>query len=442
MPKLVERLTENTSLAPVAGCTGLFDCCGDGDFVSLTFEKAQPFLDWIGWTTTNVCRSVRNYITFVRPEYSGANPTVGYQADPCAPANSVEWGTCAFEIDDFGRLRRAAPVRDATKNNMNYCEAQPRFRRDGSQITDEREWNAVIATEALLQDLKRMIITGNASTGGQFDGFEQLVVDNYTDYRGRRCETMDSIVLDWNGNDMDGGAGITWNGVAVGASYDIIDVLIAIYRQIRQRMRWSPPLAAQNINVGDMILVMPDPLTQCLLDKYTCFTVCDGRQYNETNLNTLEARTFRERLEGGFFGYGRIFLRGFEIPVLSYDWELMKGPGGTLGDVYMLVNQVGNIKTLMGELNDMSAARTGYPEATFFASDGDRLLGWIEQDETCIKQTHEIQPRIVNWAPFLQTRIQNVRCNQPSQYISPDPTSSFFPESSFAPMIPDPAVGI
>lgn len=430
--KNVQRLTES-SLATIYGCCGLFDVCGDGDLMSLSFEGTNPFLDWLGWEGTQTCEVRRSFINWVRPEYSGGNPTPGYQSDACAPANSVEFGTCEFLLEDFGRLRRAAPTRDVTRNTVRLCERQPRYRLDGTQITDEREFNAYLATEGIIQDLKRMVVSGNSTTAGQFDGLESLVATGYTDFRGQRCESMDSIVVDWNGNTTAGGAGITWNGDAVAATYNLVDVIRAIIRQIRRRIKMAPALAAQTMMVGDIVIMAPDFLLQCLLDHFTCWSVCDGSQYNEITINSLEARSFRETLNGGLFGDGRIFIDGFEIPVVAYDWDTIKNAAGTVGDMYVLTGRVGNMRTLMGEYLEMNQVPTAYPEATYFATDGGRLLGWIEQDETCVKQTHEMQPRLVSWAPFLNARIMDVRCAIPGGAMSPDPTSSFFPESSFTP---------
>lgn len=426
----VQRLTES-SLGSMFGCTGLFDICGDADLMSLSFAGVEPFLDWIGWMGTDLCEVRRSFINWVRPEYSTGSPTAGYVADPCAPANSVEFGTCEFLQDTFGRLRRAAPTRDVTRNQVRLCDVQPRYRLDGSPIRSEREFSQYLATEALIQDLKRMIVTGNDATPGMFDGLEALVKSGYTDFRGKRCASMDSIVIDWNGNTMAGGAGITWNGAAVGASYTFYDVLRAAIRRVWQRIRWAPALAAQRLRVGDMAIVLPDFLAQCLLDHYTCWSVCVGTQYNEANLNTLEGRQFRDTLNGGMFMAGRIYIDGFEIPLIAYDWELIKNATGTVGDIYVLVRGVGNMRTLYGEYLNMSSVPAGYPEASYFVTDAGKLLGWVEEDETCVKQTHEMQPRLVSWAPFTNIRFQDVRCTVPGGALSPDPTSSFFPETSF-----------
>ncbi len=415
-----------STLATIYGCCGLFDMCSDADLMSLTFEGASPFLDWLGWERTDVCVIKKNFITFVRAASSGGEESAGWLADPCADPNGVEWGSCDFTLTDFARLRRAGPTRDITKTGLRYCDIQPRYRLDGTRIEDDREYDMVLATEVVTQDLKDMVVSGNASTDGQFDGLERLVKTGYTNSSGRACTSMDSIVINWNNNTMDGGAGITWNGAAVGATYSFVDVLRAAYKRLRHRIRMAPSLAAQRLNVGDIVLVLPEDFVDCVLDAYTCWSVCDS----QINLmNSLEARRFRDTLLGGLFGAGQITLDSFPIPILPYDWGLIKGPSHF--DAYLLTGQVGNIKVLQGQYNDM--APVSAKRADRYATDGGRLLTWREDDHTCEQQIVEMQPRLLAWAPWAQVRFQNVNCAVPGGILSADPfETSFFPEGSFS----------
>jgi len=420
-----------SDLASIYGCCGLFDMCADEDLVSLSMQGADPFLDWIGWESTDVCVVRKEFISWMRPEQYGGDCTDGYLADPCADPNGVEFGTCDFILEDFARLRREGPVRDVTMNDVRYCDRQPRYRLDGTRITDDREFDARVIAEVQLQDLRRMIITGNAVTAGQFDGLENLVVNNYTNSNGRRCAIMDSIVVDWNSNGMAGGAGITWNGNAIAATWNFVDVLLDVWRRIRQRITYSPTLASQLGGGVDAILLMPTFMTRCLLDHYTCWSVCDGSQYNEVALQSFEARTFRNNLLGGRFGHGRIFLDGFEVPLLGYDWELIQGPH--CGDIYLLTGAVGAVKTLNGQYLNMNTVPSAYPEATYSVSDGGRFLRWVQRDHTCVQQVAEIRPRVLSWAPWTNARFQDVCCDSPTGPLSPDPCeTSFFPETSFS----------
>lgn len=425
-----QTLTYDSSVASLFGCCGLFDLCSDDDILSLSLQGADPFLDWLGWRKSAECVIHKNFITFIRPEQSGGVCTEGYLADPCADPYSYEWGECDFRIEDFGRIRREGPVRDMTMNHVRYCENEPRWRIDGTRVTDEREHDALKTAEVILQDIRRYTITGNAATGGLYDGLEQLVVNNYTDSNGRRCSTMDSMVFDWNGNTMAGGAGITYNGAAIAATYNFVDVLLDVMRRLKQRISYAPALN-RPLAVGDYILLMPTFMTRCLLDHYTCWSVCDGAQYNEVNMNTHEARRFRNSLNGGMFGAGRIFLDGYEIPLLPYDWELINGP--TTGDIYLLNGSLGNVKTMYYEHLDMATVAGSFSELGMSSFESGRFLRWMQQDNTCYKQLLEIRPRILSWAPWLNARFQDVVCGTPTGPLSPDPCeTSFFPETSFS----------
>jgi len=175
--------------------------------------------------------------------------------------------------------------------------------------------------------------------------------------------------------------------------------------------------------------VLPEDFVDCVLDAYTCWSVCDGTSTNLVALNTLEGRRFRDSLLGGMFGAGRIFLDSFEIPVLPYDWGLIKGPNHF--DAYLLTGQVGNIKVLQGQYNDM--APVSAKRADRYNTDGGRILTWREDDHTCEQQIVEMQPRVLAWAPWAEVRFQDVNCAVPGGVIGPDPwETSFFPEGSFS----------
>lgn len=409
------------STAPsIFGCDPLFDICTDAALMSLSFEGTAPFLDWIGWERTDVCTIKKAFLNFVRAERANDAASAGWLANPCADANSFEQDYCDFTLTDFARLRRESPVRDITKASLRSCDIQPRYRLDGTPITNQMEYDFRLAVEVLLQDLKLMVVNGQDSTPGQFDGLEALVATGYTSANGSLCPAMDSIVIDWNDNDMDGGAGITWNGADVGTTFSYIDVLLAVYRRIRQRIRMAPALAAQRMNVGDMILLIPDGFAQCVLDAFTCWSVCGN---DVTLMLNQEARTFRQTLNGGAFGAGKIYLDGFEIPIMPYDWGLISS--GQTFDSYLLTGAVGSVKLIQGQYNDM----TNVPSSgnTFASTDGGRLLTWTEADKTCAKQSAEMQPRLLMWAPWAQSRIMDTVCGLPGGVLSADPNSSYFP---------------
>lgn len=416
-------LTVGTEASPF-GCCNFFDRCGDGDLMSLHYAGRLPLLDWMGFNVSDVCYRVMEYLTFVRPAYSQGEPSAGYLADACADPNGIEYGSCKLTVEDFGRIGRMGPTRDIMKPKK-YCLSDPLWRLDGVRVADEREWDMKFLTDQVIMDLSKLLITGSALTPGQFDGLQRWVRTGYD------CSILDSTVIDWNGNPMSGGAGITWNGNAIAATFNLVDVLLAAYRRDKQRISWNNRLATQQMGVGDMIILLPSQMVQCLLDHYTCWSVCDGAQYNEVAIQSYEARTFRTQLMGGMFGFGRIFLDGFEIPLLAYDWDLIKGP--KTGDMYLLTGAVGNFRVWEGEHISAAVAAAENPEQGYFASDGGRMLWRIDTENECRTLKGWIHPRLFCRAPWLQTRFQDVQCDTPGGFLSPDPTeTSFYPLSSFS----------
>jgi hypothetical protein len=284
--------------------------------------------------------------------------------------------------------------------------------------------------------LYRLLITGNHTVGtddGLFDGLQQLVNTGYVNTHGERCCSMDSIVVDWNGNSLCdaliAGHGATWNGAAIANGFRFVDVLLAVYRRIRRRLAHAPALTAP-LRTGDMILLMPQSWADCLLNCFTCWSVCPEDSDIFAFLSTFEGRTFRDNLNGGMFGAGRIFLDGFEVPIMPYDWSMFTG-GSRNADAYLLTNNVGGQKLIQGQYNDMKLAASKKPEIWDY-TDGGRFLTWYNNDETCYERQVEFQPRLLAWAPWAQARFIDLNCSQPGGPLSADPWNlSFYPECSF-----------
>lgn len=426
-----QRALTLSNMASPFGCCNFFDHCTDG-IMSLHFAGQLPLLDWMGFNVSNECYRNVEFITFVRAARAqGGGASSGYIGDPCADPNGVEWGSCKLTVEDFGRYGRVGPTRSIMQPKL-YCKTDPRRRLDGTVVTSELEWDQRWVTDAIINDISRHIITGNAATPGQFDGLEQWVATDYD------CDPLNSIVVNWNGNSMLGGDGITWNGNAIAANYDIVDVLLAAFRRIRRRISWSPVLANQTPSIGDMILLLPGDLAHCLLDFYTYWSVCTGEQYyNEATIGatfTYEARQFRDRLIAdspeNLFGFGYIRLDGFPIPLLAYDWSLIKGP--STGDIYLLTGSWGGVRIWEGEHLSADEAAAEFGAAGYWSSDGGRILWTKVVENECYNIRGWIHPRLFCLAPWAQVRFQSVRCTVPGGFLSPDPEeSSWFIETSF-----------
>lgn len=431
--EMVQRLTISTAATPF-GCCNFFDNCTD-ELFSLYYKGTLDLLDWMGFNVSEECYRSIEFIEWVRPEQSQGVDTAGYIGDPCAVPNGIEFGSCKLTVEDFGRYGRVGPTRKIMKPEK-YCKTTPRRFLDGTPVTSEGQWDMMFTMDAMLNDIRIALITGNNTTAGQFDGLQRWVKTGYD------CQGLNSYVVNWNNNSMDGGAGITLNGQATPATFNIVDWLLDLHRNIMQRISWSPLLRNQSLAGGDMILLMPSFMTRCLLDYFACWSVCPGMEYEEIqkNLQEINDRRFQV-LSGGMFGQGKIFLDNHEIPLMGYDWGLINGP--TRGDMYLLTGAIGaqriwegehlSAETAITELDQIGNAAT---TNSYFSQDGGRVLGKVDTDEECYHLKMWMHPRLWCMAPWAQIRFQNVVCQTPSGPLSPNPAdSSFFITSSFTPAV-------
>lgn len=429
--RMVERetaLTLSTAASPF-GCCNFFDSCADEIF-SLYYKGTLDLLDWMGFNVSDECYRVIHFIEWVRPEQSAGADTAGYISDPCTDPNGIEFGTCTLSVEDFGRYGREGPARDIMIPEK-YCKTRPRYFLDGTPVQTESMWDMTFTMDQILNDIRVALITGNSTTAGQFDGLQRWVRTGYD------CQGLNSYVLNWNNNSMDGGGGITLNGAATNPGFNIVDWLLDLHRNIMQRISWSPLLRNQTLQTGDMILVMPTFMTRCLLDYFACWSVCPGAQYEEIQKNLREINDFRFALNGGMFGNGQISLDGHTIPLLGYDWGLINGP--TRGDMYLLTGAIGSQRIWEGEHLSAETALSRIPvnlAGRFESSDGGRVLVKMVSDNECYQIRQWIHPRLWCMAPWAQVRIQNVVCQTPSGPLSPNPAdTSFFITSSFDPAV-------
>lgn len=431
----VRRLTvASPQQATPFGCCNFFDDCSDGIF-SLYYKGSLDLLDWMGFNVSEDCLRKVDFINYVRPEQSAGSDTAGYISNPCADPNGVEFGSCSLSVEDFGLYGRVGPTRKFLKPTR-YCQNSPRKFLDGSPIMNEDDWDMMFAMDQILNDVRVALVTGNNTVAGQFDGLQRWVKTGYDN-----CRALDSYVINWNNNSMNGGAGITYNGNATTPGYNIVDWLLDIHRNIKQRITWSPLLKNQTRRVGDTIIVLPGFMARCLLDFYTCWSVCPEAIDTTTDASRIvkevgDRRDYRIELNGGLFNHGRIFLDGDEIPLLQYDWGMINGP--TRGDLYYLTGSIGSQRIWEGEHLSADIAMREYDLGAstgangYFSRDNGRVLGLRETDNLCRILKLWMSPRLWCMAPWAQARFQNVACHTPTGPLSPNPAdTSFYPEESF-----------
>lgn len=395
---------------------GLFALCGDNDIVSL-LVRDEGLLRWLNWSKNNFVSRPVKMISYVGPDGTAAhNVSAGWLADDCEPPNSVEFGKC--EIDFLkGMYGRCGQDISAITLGERYCDAEPILRIDGTQVNNDAEWQISLASMVLRDDISEGLITGNSSTDGQFNGLEQLVDDDYVDYRTQlRCSQADSIVIDWNNAGVDG----------------LIGVIAEIVARIRMRAR-----GIGGVNPSDMVLMTTSFLRDCIVDLYACEQPCgDGSAGNPITVIASDAIANRNRyLTGGQYGDGFISVNGVPLSFLVNDWiPFASCPGGGANsfasDIYILTRRVGPRQVLFGEYQDMTQASEVLNRVFgggHGVTDGGRFIVYGRKDELCFNQCIITRPGLVVTAPWAQARIANVCCSVDAiTPLSPDPDSTYF----------------
>jgi len=407
-------------LLPLLGGQSLFTPCGNRDLLSLALPT-DKFLDWLSFRPNNEVNQIVSMISYIGPAGAAGGTAQSGAIAACAEAPGVEYGVCEILLPDKGRLARSGPVRDLTENNRRLCDSRPIFFKDGTRVTDELTWSALMAGAVVRQDLKRLLITGNPNLAGQFAGLQALVNTGYTDLRSnRRCYSMDSIVVDWNNLPMTAKP----NGV-----HSFVDYLVDVVRRIRDRCANHGEIAP-----GDMVLMLPSYVRNELLDAFTVWRI---KPDDESVLDSYEARAFRDTLNGGLYGHGQIEVDGIPVPLISFDWGPISTSGPYfVGDVYVLTRQIGTLPILYGQfidMNDPVAAFREHAGDKYRATDGGRFLVYWDTDGTCTKLTVLFRPNIYLAAPWAQARLQRIGVRRPLAPESPDPLSRYYAESYLVP---------
>lgn len=413
--------------------TPLFSPYTDRPLMSFSMAGAyHPVLDWIGWEDTLIDLTNKGFISYMAADGAAASsPTSGVQADPCASGNTVEYGTCDYVLNGFGRLRRETPPRSDDHDGLMYHEKIDLHRIDGTLIGDEKEYDMFVCTSVLIQDLHRQLIVGNSSNAGEFDGLENLVIDGYLDSQAQACNAMDAYVVDWAGLDMSNavsdsnGTPITINGTNVpNGTYNLYGMLEWILRNIKIRLSFAPTLRNRIVE-GDAVLMMPSSWIKPFLNMVTCYVKCGG---DYARMTTDAALTFYNNLwqsneSGEQLADARIIVEGTPIVITGFDYELDNGDG--TADMYLLIKGNNGMQFLYGEYKDNEPTVANQPER-YATTDGNMLLTYAYYDQTCSVRVVQMQARLHMPAPWAQVRILNVPYEGVLAAISSDPLNTNF----------------
>lgn len=408
------------------GCGGLFGLCGPDDIIGLSMMD-DPLVPWLGFVPDTFCeKSVKAWV-YTDQEGTHDYSVVGtVYGDECDNPPQTEKGVCEYYIGDFGTLRGCGEAVKVGYTGIRKCDKQPIYTVPVQgigpiRIDNDLDLETINAAQLVKNELYRLLVTGDMNVAGQFDGLTNIVRTGYMSIKQQRCETMDSVVTDWENDDLSG---------AVNGHGSIISKVRDIWRQIRWRIQHSSlGMPAE----GDVILLMPSFLAYQFLDEWAGWSFRAGAQYNEIFRDNLAIREFRARYEGGLFGNGYITIDGFNIHILAHDWApISQSAPKFCADIYFLVRRLGTTTVLQGQYwpADLGADAVnnvaGYRLFNVEAFQGGRALRWIKQDNTCVQPCLMFRPRIWYSAPWAQGKIENVCVSVQFNPQSADPASRYF----------------
>ena len=395
----------------------------------------SKFSEWLGWRENNECEQFVKMVTYMDLAGTAAGTAAAGDSalpDPCADPKLTEWGKCEILLGPKGTLSLCGDPINLLEQGERKCDKVPiytiptRNHPGGVRITNDLDWEAITAMEGVKSDNERLMITGSQFVAGQYDGLERLVNTGYVDvHTMRRCSSVDSTIVDWASDDMTG---------AVNGFGSIVNKITEIVRRIKQRIAYAKK---GNIRPGDMVIVLPSFLADCLLDEWACWGLCTGQVYNEVFRNSLDLRTYRDGLNGGLFGDGQIEVDGFPIPLIRHDWmNIDQAAPNFCSDIYILTRQIGARRILYGQFLNLSTAADlarQFGSTHYRAIGNGKFIQLIKNENFCVQTCAAVRPNIFLSAPWAQARITDVCCYSQLGPITPDALSPYYIEDHITP---------
>jgi len=416
------------STTNIYGRNSIFDPCATGDIFGLQVAT-HGLMNWLGSRPNKFYMRRVSFIDWWGPEGTvGGSSTTGAK-DPCDDPDGWEYGNCGYTLLHTSWYARAGEALNPHTIIQDRCEMSPRYRLNGVLINDDVEWQMNGIMNVLNQSIRRDYIHGSHANTREMDGLEQLVATGYTDDNGHACPRVDSILVDWNGDDLDGAV----NGL--GNFFDYLDEVVT---EVEYRAS-----AVGTIPATDMVLMTSRFMATCLLDSYACYTTCGVTAAGDITDQALRAdqRAARMSLNGGplydgFSAVGFINLKsGRQLPIVVEDaMDISKSSTGDFQtDVYLLTRKVGSTDVLHGEYLDLRVAenrmRAHDPDVRMRSDAGGRFMIKGKEDNFCHQLLLGTSPEIYISAPWAQARFQDVACSRERTPLSGDPLGDmdYFP---------------
>lgn len=411
------------STVNVYGRHSIFDPCASGDIFGLQVST-HGLPNWLGFRSNKFYMRRVSFITWWGPEGVVAGTATTGATAPCDDPPGWEYGNCGYNLLHKSFYSRGGDALDPHTVVQDRCETTPRYRLNGKLITDDVEWQMNGIMNVLQQSLRRDLVHGNQANANEMNGIESLVKTGYRDDNNRPCPMVDSHIIDWSNDDLDGAT----NGY--GNFFEYLDELVT---EIEYRAS-----AMGGVAEVDMALVTTRFMATALLDSYACYTTCGVTTANDITDQALRAdqRAARRDLNGGPLydgssAVGYIQLKsGRRLPIIVEDTMDITKPttGRFASDIYLLTRRVGSVDVFYGEYLDMRVAenrmRRHDPDLSMRSDAAGRFLIKGKEDNFCHQLIMGTSPELYLSAPWAQARIENVQVTRGRKPITGDPFQS------------------
>jgi hypothetical protein len=408
----------------IYGRNSIFDPCQGTDIWGLQVET-NGLMNWLGWRANNFAEKRVSFIQWWGPDGTDDGDASTLATSPCDDPTTWQYGDAGYTLCHKSWYSVGGEVLDPASLSLgNRCETTPRYRLNGVRITDDLEWQLNGMMNVLQQAINYGVIHGTHDNANEMNGLEAIIRTGYTDKDGQPTPAVDSILVEWNNDDLDG---------AVNGFGNFFDYLDEVIDEIEYR--------AQNmggIREADMALLTSRFMGKELLNKFACYSVCGSLDYDGSDpAFRAELNRYRRSLNGGplydgtqAIGYIQV-KGGRRIPIIVHD-TLTIGTSSTnyCSDIYLLTRRIGNGDVLYGEYMNLRIAENAYRQRglfTKFVTDPvGRFLQSIKFDNFCSQLILGTSPEIYLAAPWAQARFQDVCAAKKRKPITGDPYQTTF----------------
>lgn len=422
---------KETSLTPFTntmyGCTGIFSLCGPDEIIGMTMQD-DPLVEWMGFFPDTVCEKFVKAWVYTDQEGTAAGSVVGtVYGEACDDPPTSEKGVFEYFIGDYGTLRACGEAVRVSDLGLRKCDKQPTYTVPVEgvgpiRIDNDLDLETISGGLLVKHELSRLMIAGDKSISGQFDGLAQLVKTGYVSVDGNTNSAIDSFVVDWQNDDLSG---------LVNGHGSIITKIRDMFRVIMWRINQAKLGKPAE---GDLVLVMPTWLAWEVLDEWAVWSFREQVNSNQVVYRDyMDVRQIREKYASGLFGGGYITIDGYNIHIIPHDWMAVEQAAPNhCADIYMLTRRIGGRRVFQGQYVpvDMGAnavnALAGYSYFNTESMQGGRVLRWLKFDNACVKPCVLIRPRLYLETPWAQGVIQNVCVNVQFGPFTLDPQSNYF----------------